>query len=178
MCSSHLARGPTSPRGAGFPCALAQASHRLAFVTALRDKAKRQGASRVNAVKARTALQKERAEAAAAMREQRHSLAEARQLQLTEHSLQVKETVNACVSERFVHPEASRRMLQHPHYSEVTAVVADVTSSVRALHARATLYLRRLACSSAATTAARSGPRGVHVVCPRERVCATMGGRC
>ena len=107
-----------------------KAKNRLEFISALKSRAAKAASSRDKARTARGALQAKRAEAAAALREQRLGFAEARQQQLTDHSLQVKEAVNGASSERFVQPEASRRMLQHPHYSEVAAVVADVTSSV------------------------------------------------
>lgn len=80
--------------------------------------------------KAREDLIQARAEAAASVREQKLALADQRQQQLHDNSLMLKEAVNNCISERFVAPDNSRRMLQHPHYSEVSAVVADVTSPV------------------------------------------------
>ena len=125
--------------------------------------------------KAREQLAASRHEAASSLREQKAGLAEARQQQLHDYSVGLKETVraqasllsfsprthlacpplaaspcplavylshsarmqtsrasqvNSSVSERFVTPENSRRMLQHPHYSEVSAVAADVTSAV------------------------------------------------
>ena len=64
------------------------------------------------------------------MREQKQEFAEQRQQQMHDHSITLKEAANSSIATRFVAPEESRRMLQHPHYSEVSAVVADVTSAV------------------------------------------------
>lgn len=80
--------------------------------------------------KAREALAAAKAEAASSLREQKQGFAEQRQQQLHDHSVNLKDAANSSISQRFVAPDESRRMLQHPHYSEVSAVVADVTSAV------------------------------------------------
>jgi len=80
--------------------------------------------------KAREALAAAKAEVAMSMREQKQGLAEQRQQQMHDHSVTLKELANASIATRFVATDESRRMLQHPHYSEVSAVVADVTSAV------------------------------------------------
>ena len=64
------------------------------------------------------------------MRQQGRANRETRQQALMKQQLAIKETVNSAITERFVQPEASRRMLTHPHYTEFSAVLADVTSSV------------------------------------------------
>lgn len=107
-----------------------RSKNRLEFITAFKARTAKVAGARDKARTSRTKLQEVRAQEAAELRERKHALAEQRQSQLTEHSVAVKEAVNASISTRFVHPESSRRMLQHPHYTEVAAVVADVTSSV------------------------------------------------
>ena len=94
------------------------------------QKSARVKAARDASRKSREQLAASRHEAATGLREMKAGLAEARQQQLHDFSVGLKETVNSSVSERFVTPDNSRRMLQHPHYSEVSAVVADVTSAV------------------------------------------------
>ena len=42
----------------------------------------------------------------------------------------IKQAVNDRFAERFVPADSTRRMLQHPHYAEITAVAADVTSAI------------------------------------------------
>lgn len=105
-------------------------ANRAEFLAAFKARAAKSASSRDASRSARQGLQAKRMEEAALMREQRATLTEQRQLNLTEQSMLVRETVNNTISERFVHPEASRRMITHPHYSEVSAVVTDVTSSV------------------------------------------------
>ena len=80
--------------------------------------------------KAREALAAAKAEAANSMREQKQGFADQRQQQMHDYSIGLKEAANSSIAQRFVTPDESRRMLQHPHYSEVSAVVADVTSAV------------------------------------------------
>ena len=42
----------------------------------------------------------------------------------------VKSVVNSTVSQKFAAPAATRRMLQHPHYQEVSSVLVDPTSAI------------------------------------------------
>ena len=42
----------------------------------------------------------------------------------------VKQLANSVIQAKFADTTNSRRMLQHPHYQEVSAVVTDVTSSI------------------------------------------------
>merc|ERR1712196_508540 len=70
-----------------------------------------------------------KAEAASSLREMKQAYADQRQQQMHDHSVSLKEAANSSIAMRFVAPDESRRMLQHPHYSEVSAVVADVASA-------------------------------------------------
>jgi len=78
----------------------------------------------------RKALQTERARSAAEVRKMKSDSAQTYRDKLEERAAQTKLVVNATISERFVQSDRARHMLQHPHYSEVTAVVTDVTSQV------------------------------------------------
>lgn len=69
-------------------------------------------------------------QAASSVREQKASLDAGHRQQQEQQATELKEHVNATISQRFVAADSSRRMLQHPHYSEVSAVVADVTSAI------------------------------------------------
>lgn len=99
------------------------------FETAATKVAKSKG-MREGGKAARVALEAKRRNDAVVARERKEGLAKQKEQQAEEWSLQVKESVNAAITERFVPTDSSRRMLQHPHYSEVSAVVADVTSPV------------------------------------------------
>merc|ERR1740138_1119967 len=64
------------------------------------------------------------------IREHKKQVQAARRAQEEEHAALVKQVVNATAAEKFATPLNSKRMLQHPHYQEVTAVVTDVTSQI------------------------------------------------
>ena len=78
----------------------------------------------------RKQLAEKKAAQAAELREKKKAVQKAYHAQLEEHASLVKSVVNASVDHKFATPSNSRRMLQHPHYQEVTAVLTDVTSSI------------------------------------------------
>ena len=78
----------------------------------------------------RKTLQSQRAREAAEMRKLKAEQAQSFRAAQEEHAATTKQTVYAAVNQKFVQPQSSRRMLQHPHYAEVTAVVTDITSTI------------------------------------------------
>ena len=78
----------------------------------------------------RDELKRQKQEEAAAIRDRRAGYAEARQALLTHQQLAVREAVNNNIAATFVPAESTRRMIQHPHYQELTAVIVDPTSAV------------------------------------------------
>jgi len=87
-------------------------------------------AARVAAANAKSELLKQRQSEAAQLKVQKAELTSQRERLLEGTAALIKHTVNEKVAERFVPVEHSRRMLQHPHYTEMTAVAADVTSAI------------------------------------------------
>ena len=78
----------------------------------------------------RKELTEKKVKQAQELRERKAEIANTYRKQLAEHAGLVKAVVNMHVADKFAPQTASRRMLQHPHYQEVTAVLTDVTSHV------------------------------------------------
>jgi hypothetical protein len=78
----------------------------------------------------RKQLQEKRQNQAQELREQKTRLQKSRRAMQESQAALVKQAVNSSASDKFVTPSNSRRMLQHPHYQEVTAVITDVTSHI------------------------------------------------
>lgn len=92
-----------------------------------RDKSQRIEAS---ARLSRKELTEKKVKQAQELRERKATIAKAYRKQLEEHANLVKHVVNDQVAMKFAPTSASRRMMQHPHYQEVTAVLTDVTSAI------------------------------------------------
>lgn len=110
-------------------------------------------AARAAASNAKRELLTQRQREAATLKAAKTELDDKRQKQLEGTAAQIKQSVNDRVSERFVQPEATRRMVQHPHYAEITAVATDVTSAISREIAAAPKRLRRGAPSPAGNSA-------------------------
>ena len=94
---------------------------------ASKDKAK---TIETNAKKAKNQLMLNKKQAAQAARDSKKmSMWMYRQKQ-EEYAKMVKSLVNTSTVSRFAQSADSRRMLQHPHFQEVSAVVTDVTSAI------------------------------------------------
>lgn len=78
----------------------------------------------------RTALQQQRIIEAQEVRAKKEEVKESYRKAQETHAALVKQVVNQTATEKFATALNSRRMLQHPHYQEVTAVITDVTSSI------------------------------------------------
>ena len=50
--------------------------------------------------------------------------------QQEKHAAATKDIVNNSVNGKFVDHTFARRMLQHPHYGEVSSVITDITSQI------------------------------------------------
>jgi len=86
--------------------------------------------TRVAAKNSKQQLHAQRQQGANEMRAKRAEVAEQKRQQVEAHAKGTIEMVNGKVAERFAPVEVSRRMLQHPHFAEVSAVSADVTSQI------------------------------------------------
>jgi len=78
----------------------------------------------------RKQLQEQRQAQAEMLREHKKSVQASMRSQQEEHAALVKQVINGSMSEKFASSAESRRMLQHPHYQEMTAVLTDVTSQI------------------------------------------------
>jgi len=78
----------------------------------------------------RTALQQQRIVEAQEVRAKKEEVKESYRKMQESHAALVKQVVNQTAVEKYATPINSRRMLQHPHYQEVTAVITDVTSQI------------------------------------------------
>ena len=63
-------------------------------------------------------------------RERKRQIKEANLARKESDMAYVKQLANSVIQAKFADTTNSRRMLQHPHYQEVSAVVTDVTSSI------------------------------------------------
>jgi hypothetical protein len=105
-------------------------ANRQAFLSKVQNLMQQSRSMRDGARDAKKRLLEERAQAAREVREQKAELDHARKLGNEKVAEATKNTINTEVSSRFAPSEGARRMLQHPHYAEVSAVSADVTSAV------------------------------------------------
>ena len=105
-------------------------SQKQAFLGKVHDLMAASKGTRHNAIDAKRKLAQERAASAAELRQVRAQLDEKHKQYLEAEVLGMKQRINDSVSERFAPVECSKRMLQHPHHAEMTAVVTDVTSPV------------------------------------------------
>jgi len=126
--------------------------NRASFLQGVANKAAKVRGARDGAKNARVELARQRAEAAAVLREDRAGYQASHRQQTEQHAHAVKDTVNSLMSERFVQPESASKMLQHPHYAEVSAVTADVTSTISREIASSPRRSRRPASPAAAIT--------------------------
>ena len=92
-----------------------------------RDKSRKIEAS---ARLSRKQLAEKKAAQAEELRQRKKATAKAYRAQLQEHAALVKQVVYSSAEYKFASPAESRRMMQHPHYQEVNAVVTDITSSI------------------------------------------------
>jgi hypothetical protein len=79
---------------------------------------------------ARKTLAAEKAKNAAEIRAQKQQAAQTHRTSQEDRLAETKLMVNSTIGNKFVQTEMARRMLQHPHYAEVSAVVTDVTSQI------------------------------------------------
>ena len=79
---------------------------------------------------ARKTLQMQRAREASELRRVKSERDVTARAAQEERAAATKQMVYASVNQKFVPSLSSRRMLQHPHYAEVTAVVTDITSTI------------------------------------------------
>lgn len=107
-----------------------RAKIRQAFMQEQANKANRVKSTKDGARNARAALVAQKQSSAASTREKRDGLKSQREQRAQDHASLLKQAINGALTERFVPADSARRMLQHPHYSEVSAVVADVTSGI------------------------------------------------
>jgi len=75
-------------------------------------------------------LQEQRQAEAELVREHKKQVQASYRSQQEVRAALVKEVVNTSVADKFASAQNSRRMLQHPHYQEVTAVLTDATSQI------------------------------------------------
>jgi hypothetical protein len=94
---------------------------------ALREKSKAMEAA---ARGARKNLAAEKARNAAEIRRQKQEAAQTHRAEHEDRIADTKQLVNSAIGNKFVQSAVARRMLQHPHYAEVSAVVTDVTSQI------------------------------------------------
>ena len=97
------------------------------------DAAKRKEAMRKGESTARSSrktLQEQKQKNADQIREHKKQAMDSYRYNQAERAALIKQMVNSSVEQKFASPEKSRRMLQHPHFQEVTAVVTDITSSI------------------------------------------------
>ena len=103
---------------------------RKAFREKLQLKVQRErgteGASRA----AKKALMAEKARSAADLRKAKAEGMQTHREKEERHMAMTKNVVNSSSANTFVDTSLARRMLQHPHYAEVSAVVTDVTSTI------------------------------------------------
>lgn len=104
--------------------------NRTEFRQTLKESKDKSKAMEVSAKGSRKALAAQRAKEAADLRAEKAANAEKHRAALEDHAAVTKQLVYANVTERFIPGSMSRRMFEHPHFAEVTAVVTDVTSQV------------------------------------------------
>jgi len=104
----------------------------------------------------RKQLQEQRLAQAEMLREHKKRVQASMRSQQEERAALVKQVVNASMSDKFAAAPESRRMLQHPHYQEMTAVLTDVTSQIS--KEIASSPRRRPPSASKAATPALRGP--------------------
>ena len=107
-----------------------RSKNRLDFIKNFQIRAAKVRGARDGAKNMRDELKRQKQEEAAAIRDRRAGYAEARQALLTDQQLAEREAVNNNIAATFVPAESTRRMIQHPHYQELTAVIVDPTSAV------------------------------------------------